>query len=253
VVAPRLAVVPMVRWLLEGARRLWPTTRSKRCWCTDANGLNKLPRATAQSQRVICGRSGWPRRGGRRCAASRRFNAAYQAEIRTAWPSAWQRIARPAAFYISLPNTGHLRTSNPSKHLCHRAAKPPIPLEGSCRIRRRLAMVFKLVDAAQKSWRRLDGHNHLPSSFKVSGSPGIEVAANRRSPKPKPPPPEPSAITKISAIAFSPECSTITETTCSILYRSVPDTLSPFGGFFPARHLGVVLRTCLIRPQNRFL
>jgi hypothetical protein len=25
-----------------------------------------------------------------------------------------------------------------------------------------LAMVFKLVDAAQKSWRRLDGHNQLP-------------------------------------------------------------------------------------------
>jgi hypothetical protein len=23
-------------------------------------------------------------------------------------------------------------------------------------------MVFKLVDAAQKSWRRLDGHNQLP-------------------------------------------------------------------------------------------
>jgi hypothetical protein len=25
-----------------------------------------------------------------------------------------------------------------------------------------LAMVFKLVDGAQKSWRRLDGHNQLP-------------------------------------------------------------------------------------------
>ena len=40
-----------------------------------------------------------------------------------------------------------------------------------------LAMVFKLVDAAQKSWRRLDGHNQLPkvvlgASFKD----GLEVA-----------------------------------------------------------------------------
>ena len=25
-----------------------------------------------------------------------------------------------------------------------------------------LAMVFKFVEAAQKSWRRLDGHNQLP-------------------------------------------------------------------------------------------
>ena len=38
-------------------------------------------------------------------------------------------------------------------------------------------MVFKLVDAAQKSWRRLDGHNQLPklvlgAKFKD----GLEVA-----------------------------------------------------------------------------
>ena len=25
-----------------------------------------------------------------------------------------------------------------------------------------LAMVFKLIEGAQKSWRRLDGHNQLP-------------------------------------------------------------------------------------------
>ena len=25
-----------------------------------------------------------------------------------------------------------------------------------------LAMIFKLAEAAEKSWRRLDGHNHLP-------------------------------------------------------------------------------------------
>lgn len=39
-------------------------------------------------------------------------------------------------------------------------------------------MVFQLVDAAQKSWRRLDGHNQLPNfvlgaRFKE----GLEIAA----------------------------------------------------------------------------
>jgi putative transposase len=34
-----------------------------------------------------------------------------------------------------------------------------------------LAMVFKLVEGAQKSWRRLDGHNQLPKLV------GIEVVA----------------------------------------------------------------------------
>ena len=40
-------------------------------------------------------------------------------------------------------------------------------------------MVFKLVDAAQKSWRRLDGHNQLPKLIQgVKFTDGIEVAAN---------------------------------------------------------------------------
>jgi hypothetical protein len=47
-----------------------------------------------------------------------------------------------------------------------------------------LAMVFKLVDAAQKSWRRLDGHNQLPKLIQgVRFTDGIEVAANPTSSK----------------------------------------------------------------------
>ena len=40
-------------------------------------------------------------------------------------------------------------------------------------------MVFKLADAAQKSWRRLDGHNQLPKLIQgVRFTDGIEVATN---------------------------------------------------------------------------
>jgi hypothetical protein len=40
-------------------------------------------------------------------------------------------------------------------------------------------MVFKLIDAAQKSWRRLDGHNQLPKLIQgVRFTDGIEVAAH---------------------------------------------------------------------------
>jgi putative transposase len=39
-----------------------------------------------------------------------------------------------------------------------------------------LAMVFKLVDGAQKSWRRLDGHNQLPKIIQgVTFADGLEV------------------------------------------------------------------------------
>jgi putative transposase len=41
-----------------------------------------------------------------------------------------------------------------------------------------LAMVFKLVEGAQKSWRRLDGHNQLPKlALGVTFNDGIEVIA----------------------------------------------------------------------------
>lgn len=39
-------------------------------------------------------------------------------------------------------------------------------------------MVFKLVEAAQKSWRRLDGKNHLPKLILgVKFIDGLEVVA----------------------------------------------------------------------------
>jgi hypothetical protein len=47
-----------------------------------------------------------------------------------------------------------------------------------------LAMVFKLVDAAQKSWRRLDGHNQLPKVvLGAKFTDGLEVLATDRQPK----------------------------------------------------------------------
>jgi hypothetical protein len=40
-------------------------------------------------------------------------------------------------------------------------------------------MVFKLVEGAQKSWRRIDGHNQLPKLIHgVKFADGIEVISN---------------------------------------------------------------------------
>jgi putative transposase len=47
-----------------------------------------------------------------------------------------------------------------------------------------LAMVFKLVECAQKSWGRLDGHNQLPKIIEgVKFIDGIEVAAKPADPQ----------------------------------------------------------------------
>ena len=47
-------------------------------------------------------------------------------------------------------------------------------------------MVFKLVEGAQKSWRRLDGHNQLPKIIQgVKFIDGLEIAAKLKAPQAK--------------------------------------------------------------------
>src|SRR5215213_9850229 len=53
------------------------------------------------------------------------------------------------------------RTSNPIESTFATVRHRTIRAKGCLSNKTALAMVFKLVDAAQKSWRRLDGHNQL--------------------------------------------------------------------------------------------
>ena len=76
----------------------------------------------------------------------------------------------------------HLRTSNPIESAFATVRHRTIRAKGCLSNKTALAMVFKLVDAAQKSWRRLDGHNQLPKLIQgVRFTDGIEVAANSAS------------------------------------------------------------------------
>ena len=73
----------------------------------------------------------------------------------------------------------HLRHSNPIESTFATVRHRTIRSKGCLSNRTALAMVFKLVHAAQKSWRRLDGHNQLPKV--VPGAmfkDGLEVNAS---------------------------------------------------------------------------
>ena len=70
----------------------------------------------------------------------------------------------------------HLRTSNPIESTFATVRHRTIRSKGCLSNKTALAMVLKLVDAAQKSWRRLDGHNQLPKLIQgVRFTDGIEV------------------------------------------------------------------------------
>jgi transposase-like protein len=70
----------------------------------------------------------------------------------------------------------HLRTTNPIESTFASVRHRTIRSKGCLSNKTALAMVFKLVESAQKSWRRIDGHNQLPKLILgVKFTDGIEV------------------------------------------------------------------------------
>jgi putative transposase len=94
-------------------------------------------------------------------------------------PEGKDRQALLAFYDFPAEHWKHLRTSNPIESTFATVRHRTIRSKGCLSNKTALAMVFKLVDAAQKSWRRLDGHNQLPKLIQgVRFTDGIEVAAN---------------------------------------------------------------------------
>jgi transposase-like protein len=72
----------------------------------------------------------------------------------------------------------HLRTTNPIESTFATVRHRTTRSKGCLSNKTALAMVFKLVEAAQKSWRRLDGRNQLPKLIEgVKFTNGIEVTS----------------------------------------------------------------------------
>jgi transposase-like protein len=74
----------------------------------------------------------------------------------------------------------HLRTTNPIESTFATVRHRTIRSKGCLSNKTALAMVFKLVEAAQKSWRRLRGYNQLPKVIQgVKFADGIEVVRSQ--------------------------------------------------------------------------
>ena len=86
----------------------------------------------------------------------------------------------PAARLLRLPGRTleNLRTSNPIESTFATVRHRTTRSKGCLSNKTALAMVFKLVEGAQKTWRRLDGHNQLPKIIRgVKFTDGCEVIA----------------------------------------------------------------------------
>jgi transposase-like protein len=80
----------------------------------------------------------------------------------------------------------HLRTTNPIESTFATVRHRTIRSKGCLSNRTALAMVFKLVETAQKHWRRLDGHALLPKLILgVKFADGLEVVPKNAVPQPE--------------------------------------------------------------------
>jgi transposase-like protein len=76
----------------------------------------------------------------------------------------------------------HLRTSNPIESVFATVRHRTVRMKGALSQDTARVMVFKLVMAAAKSWRRLQGQNQLPKVINgVTFRDGIEVAFEAKS------------------------------------------------------------------------
>jgi hypothetical protein len=77
----------------------------------------------------------------------------------------------------------HLRTSNPIESAFATVRHRTVRMKGALSQDTARLMVFKLMMAASKSWRRLQGQNQLPKVVSgVTFRDGIEIASRRNPP-----------------------------------------------------------------------
>jgi transposase-like protein len=184
--APELAVADGALGFWKALGEVWPTTREQRCWVhKTANILNKLPKSLhAKAKRVL--QEIWMAETKKDAVvAFDAFAETYGVKYEKAVECLIKDRNALLAFYdFPAEHWKHLRTTNPIESTFATVRHRTIRSKGCLSNKTALAMVFKLVDGAQKSWRRLDGHNQLPKVIQgVKFTDGLEVIGKLAEPQ----------------------------------------------------------------------
>lgn len=183
---PELAIADGALGFWKAAGEVWPKTAEQRCWVhKTANVLAKLPKsqqpkAKRELQEIWMAET--------KVAAVVAFDAFIENHtVKYAKAAACLAKDRDAllAFYdFPAEHWKHLRTTNPIESTFATVRHRTIRSKGCLSNKTALAMVFKLVEGAQKHWRRLDGHALLPKLILgVKFANGLEVVPKKAAPE----------------------------------------------------------------------
>ena len=183
VVAPELATGDGALGFWKALDEVFPGTRHQRCWVHKvANVLNKLPKSVQKNAKGDLAEV-WnaPSRADAETALAV-FAEKYQAKYETAVICLTKdRDAMLAFFDFPAEHWLHLRTINPIESVFATVRHRTVRTKGCLSHGTALVMVFKLVMAATRNWRRLKGRNQLPKIIDgVKFADGIEVTEPSR-------------------------------------------------------------------------
>lgn len=143
--------------------KVYPSTRQQRCWVhKTANVLNKLPRSQQSDARDRLHEIWLSATKEDAFKAFDLFVATYQAKYPKAVECLLKDQEQLMSFYdFPAEHWQHLRTSNPIESTFATVRLRTYRTKGPGSRQAGLAMVFKLVEQAQKRWRRLNGSELL--------------------------------------------------------------------------------------------
>ena len=180
-IAPELAVGDGALGFWKALEEVFPATRHQRCWVHKAmNILNKLPKSLQANARQDL-REIWlaPDRATAEAAIAT-FEVKYAPKYDRAVACLTKdREALLTFFDFPAEHWDHLRSSNPVESVFATVRHRTVRTKGALSQETARLMVFKLVMAAARTWRRLKGENQLPKVIEgVTFKDGIEVTAD---------------------------------------------------------------------------
>ncbi len=176
--APELATGDGALGFWKALEAIFPTTRHQRCWVHKvSNVLDKLPKSVQPAAKADL-REVWqaPDRATAEAAIAI-FAEKYAAKYENAVACLVKDREALLAFYdFPAEHWDHLRTANPIESVFATVRHRTVRTKGALSHDTARLMVFKLVMAAAKTWRRLKGENQLPKVVQgVNFSNGVEV------------------------------------------------------------------------------
>ena len=177
-IAPELATGDGALGFWKALEEVCPATRHQRCTVhKTANVLNKMPKSVQPAVKADL-REIWtaPDRATAETAITT-FATKYVAKYEKAVTCLIKDRDRLLTFYdFPAEHWDHLRTSNPIESVFATVRHRTVRTKGALSQDTARLMVFKLVTAAARTWRRLKGENQLPKVIEgVTFTNGIEV------------------------------------------------------------------------------